>query len=136
METRRWTNPSQPQTLQLAVWLLYLNAAFGLLLGQYTPYRLVRDWVPDWIPAVSQLVVLASFIGMAVAAFGIANEKRWGYRLGVALTSGEVVLLLIDVGNLADLLSPRNLISLLFIGARAALLLHPMSRDYQRVWFK
>ena len=28
------------------------------------------------------------------------------------------------------------IIAMLFIGARAALLLHPMSRDYQRVWFK
>ena len=82
METRRWTNPSQPQTLQMAVWLLYLNAAFGLLLGQYTPYRLVATGSPIGYPPSASLVVLASFIGMAVAAFGIANEKRWGYRAG------------------------------------------------------
>ncbi len=132
METRRWTNPSQPQTLQLAVWLLYLNAAFGLLLRQYTPY----SQLGEWIPGIGGLAGVASYVGMAVAAFGIANEKRWGYRLGVVLTCGEVILLLVDIGNLADLLGFGNLIAMLFIGARAALLLHPMSRDYQRVWFK
>ena len=132
METRRWTNPSQPQTLQIAVWLLYLNAAFGLLLRQWTPYYELGRWAP----ALGDLAGVASYVGMAVAAFGIANEKRWGYRLGVALTVGEVLLLLLAIGNLTNLLAVGNLVVLLFTGARAALLLHPMSRDYQRVWFK
>jgi hypothetical protein len=30
---RRWTNPSQPQTLQIAVWLLYFNGVLGLVFG-------------------------------------------------------------------------------------------------------
>ena len=132
METRRWTNPSQPQTLQLAVWLLYLNAAFGLLLRQATPYYLIGDWVPG----IGGLASVASYVGMAVAGFAIANERRWGYRLGVVLTCGEVLLLLIAIGDLTNLLAFGNLITMLFTGARAALLLHPMSRDYQRVWFK
>ena len=33
METRRWINQSQPQTLYIAVFLLYINAAFTLLFG-------------------------------------------------------------------------------------------------------
>ena len=33
METRRWLNPSQPQTLQIAVILLYINAFFSVLGG-------------------------------------------------------------------------------------------------------
>src|SRR5207244_9693301 len=33
METRRWVNPSQPQTLQIAVFLLYFNAAFTAIFG-------------------------------------------------------------------------------------------------------
>ena len=33
METRRWTNPSQPQTLQIAVFLLYIDAFFGVIYG-------------------------------------------------------------------------------------------------------
>ena len=123
METKRWFNPSQPQTLQIAVWLLYFNAVGGLLLGSF-------------FFALGPIAGLASLVCCGAAAFGIANEKRWGYQLGVALTSAEVVLLLIDIGNLTNLLQAGVLITALFTVARAALLLHPMSRQYQRVWFK
>src|SRR5690606_16583302 len=108
------------------------NAAFGLLLRQWTPYYLLADWVP----VIGDLVGVLSYVGMAVAGFGIANEKRWGYRLGVVLTVGAVLLLFVAIGDIANLLSVGNLVNLLFTGALAALLLHPMSRDYQRVWFK
>jgi hypothetical protein len=133
MQTRRWTNPSQPQTLQIAVILLYLNAAFGLLLRSYTAFWELSRWIG--VNAAEYAGVL-SFVGMAVAAFGIANDKKWGYLLGVGLTSAEVLLLLVAIGDLSNLLRAGNLITLLFTVARAALLLHPMSRDYQRVWFK
>jgi hypothetical protein len=33
-------------------------------------------------------------------------------------------------------LTSTAIISLLFDGALVALLLHPMSREYQRIWFK
>ena len=36
----------------------------------------------------------------------------------------------------AALLTSTAVISLLFDGALVALLLHPMSREYQRIWFK
>jgi hypothetical protein len=133
MQSRRWLNPSQPQTLQIAVVLLYMNAAFGLLLRSYTAFWELARWIG--VDAAEYAGVL-SFVGMAVAAFGIANEKKWGYLLGVGLTSAEVLLLFVAIGDLANLLRAGNLITLLFTVARAALLLHPMSRDYQRVWFK
>jgi hypothetical protein len=133
MQTRRWTNPSQPQTLQIAVILLYLNAVFGLLLRQYTAFYEVDRWVSA---GLAEWVGLLSFVGMGVAAFGIANEKKWGYRLGVGLTSTEVILLLIAIGSLSNLFNANVMITALFIVAQAALLLHPMSRDYQRAWFK
>jgi hypothetical protein len=133
MQTRRWTNPSQPQTLQIAVILLYLNAVFGLLLRSYTPFYETYRWIGD---GLANYAALLSFVGMAVAAYGIANERKWGYRLGVGLTSAEVVLLLIAIGDLTNLLRAENLITTLFTVARAALLLHPMSREYQRAWFK
>ncbi|MDH4148502.1 MAG: hypothetical protein OEY23_25385 [Acidimicrobiia bacterium] len=124
METRRWTNPSQPQTLQIGVFLLYLNAAFGLLLRQANAYALLGGGF---------LFIALAYLAMVAAGFGIANNQRWGYYVGVGVTVGEVVLLL-SLG-LGILLS-SGLITLLFAGARAALLLHPMSRSYQKVWFK
>ncbi len=118
METRRWTNPTQPQTLQIAVFLLYINAVFSAL--AFSPINLV----------------LAA--GQGAAAFGIANEKRWGYVLGiVAATLGLLpfALYILDSG-VGSIFSLSLLISLLFPVALFALLVHPQSREYQRIWFR
>ena len=118
METRRWTNPSQPQTLQIAVFLLYFRAFFGLL--------------ESLVFGVSPLFALIA-IGQGVAANGIANEKRWGYSVGVAMSLAPAALRVLAYGP-GGLLSV-NPITLLFEVALIALLLHPQSRDYQRIWF-
>jgi hypothetical protein len=123
METKRWFNPSQPQTLQIAVWLLYFNAIFGLLLGSSIYF------------ALGILAGFASLVGCAAAAFGIANEKRWGYLLGVVMAILQVLLIVGGVG-LMGIFQGVALISFLFAVALVALLLHPMSREYQRIWFR
>ena len=122
METKRWFNPSQPQTLQIAVWLLYFNAIGGLLLGSV-------------YLTLGVLLGLGALIGCGAAAFGIANEKRWGYLLGVVMAVLQV-LLIVGVVGLLGVFQGVALISFLFAIALVALLLHPMSRDYQRIWFK
>ncbi|MCY4664081.1 MAG: hypothetical protein OXC00_05400 [Acidimicrobiaceae bacterium] len=123
MEPRVWVNPRQPQTLYIAQLLLYfqggISLVFALLgarsLGVYT---------------------LTIAVGKVVAAFGIANERRWGYKLGVVVAAIPIVLLLL----LAVTDTPRWLwadgIGLLFDIALVALLLHPISRNYQRYWPK
>jgi hypothetical protein len=123
METKRWFNPSQPQTLQIAVWLLYFNAVLGVLLGGSIYF------------ALGLLAGFASLVGCAAAAFGIANEQRWGYLLAVAMAVLQVILIIGGVG-LMGIFQGAALISFLFAIALVALLLHPMSRDYQRIWFK
>jgi hypothetical protein len=123
METKRWFNPSQPQTLQIAVWLLYFNAVLGVLLGGSIYF------------ALGLLGGFASLVGCAAAAFGIANEQRWGYLLAVAMAVLQVILIIGGVG-LMGIFQGAALISFLFAIALVALLLHPMSRDYQRIWFK
>ena len=122
METKRWFNPSQPQTLQIAVWLLYFNAVGGLLLGSI-------------YLSLGALFGLGALVGCAAAAFGIANEQRWGYLLGVAMAVLQVLLIVAVVGPMG-VFRGVALISFLFAVALVALLLHPMSRDYQRIWFK
>jgi phage-related holin len=123
METRRWTNPTQPQTLQIAVFLLYINAAFGVLFGEIF-----------FLFPVGLLLVIAQ----AAGGFGIANEKKWGYWLAVgAATVGLLPLAFVIVADGIDaILSITFIISMLFPVALFALLLHPMSRDYQRIWFR
>jgi hypothetical protein len=115
MESRRWVNPTQPQTLQIAVFLLYLNGIFTLLFGGL--------FVPFGV-----LII----VGSVAAAYGIANERKWGYGLGVAMALLPFALIIANRSN------PLNggIINLLFEVALVALLLHPMSRDYQRIWFK
>jgi hypothetical protein len=112
----RWFNNTQPQTLQVAVMLLYLNAAFlvlAALTGNTSPY------------------VLAIMLGEAAGAFGIANEKKWGYAVGVVAACLPLVLLILRRGAFGF-----SILTLMFEIALVALLLHPQSREYQRTWFK
>ena len=109
---RQWTNPSQPQTLQIAVFLLYMNAVFALLFGG--------------LGSIYGLMIIA---GGVAGGLGIAQEKRWGY--GVALAVALLPFVLIIAGKVFI----GGLISLLFDVALVALLLHPQSREYQRIWF-
>jgi hypothetical protein len=121
METRRWTNPGQPQTLQIAVFLLYIDAVFGVLFG-----------------AVVNPIGLLLVVGAVVGGFGIANEKKWGYWVAVATAAANLALFvpLILGDGLSAIFDIGLLINLVFPVALFALLLHPMSRDYQRVWFR
>ena len=112
---RRWFDSSQPQTLQGAVMLCYLTAVFGLLgilLGAYP---------------IAELIPLA----LGVAGYAVANEKRWGYRLGVALAAFNV---LVDLYVLV-LGAYGIILTLLFAVVLLALLLHHQSREYERIWF-
>jgi xanthine/uracil permease len=118
METTRWTNPSQPQTLQSSVILLYLNAVLGLVF------------------AFSGVSLVLS--GAQVAAgWGCANERRWGYQLGVAVAVLPF-LLLFAVNSPSDIFDSllSVLIALAFDIVLLVLLLHPMTRSYQRIWFR
>ena len=114
METRRWTNPSQPQTLQIAVFLFYIDAVFALIFG-----------------GARHVPVLLLIVGWVASGFGIANEQKWGYGLGVLMSLLPFVFLV--TGGM-DLIG-GSLLNLLFAIALVALLLHPQSRDYQRIWF-
>jgi hypothetical protein len=118
MQTRRWVNPSQPQTLQIGVLLLYFNAVSLLLFG-------------GLFSALGLLIAGASVGG----AYGIANDRKWGYGLGVAMAFAPFALRILVTGSLGAALS-ADIISLMFEVALVCLLLHPQSRDYQRIWFK
>jgi hypothetical protein len=123
LESRRWFNPSQPQTLQIAVWLLYFNAVGGLIFGSV-------------YITLGVFLGLIALVGCGAAAFGIANEQRWGYILGVVMAVLDVVLIVLAAGGVMDVFRGTVLISFLFAIALVALLLHPMSREYQRIWFR
>ena len=131
MHPRVWVNPRQPQTLYIAQILMYFQGGFDLLF-----------WVMGMVPVrtlfgsavLGAAYLLLVVVGKLAAAFGIANEMRWGYRLGVAAAAAPLALRVLAAagGGLRVLFG--NPISLMFDIALFALLLHPNSVNYQRYW--
>jgi predicted membrane channel-forming protein YqfA (hemolysin III family) len=119
-EPRRWINQSQPQTLQIAVFLLYADAAFAVF------YMLLFGVSPVYSVPVAA--------GGVAAGFGIANEKKWGYVLGVVMAFFPFAFRVLLFG--VDGLLRTGVLNLMFEIALVALLLHTQSREYQRIWFK
>jgi hypothetical protein len=81
-----------------------------------------------WLPGL----ILAA--GLGFGAYGIANEKRWGYRTATAAAIAYVALAVLLLGF--DVLNFPFIINFMFAVALVALLVHPESREYQRIWFK
>jgi len=111
---RKFLNQFQPQTLVIATLLLYINAFFDLI-------------------SFNGVLMIAAIVG-AAGGYGIANEKRWGYVVGTVFAILQVATLLGFAGS--DAFDFPLILTLLFDGALVALLVHPQSREYQRIWFK
>ncbi len=120
METRRWINQSHPQTLLFATYLLYFDAVFGVL---------------GALGAGLSPILLGIALASAGAAYGIANDRKWGYWLGVVVSGLALLPYVFALARGVNILggSPINL---MFAVAQFALLVHPMSRNYQKLWFR
>jgi hypothetical protein len=118
MERRKWFDKTQPQTLQIAMILLYINAAFGILSA---------------VGAGGIGLLLLPIILEGFAAYGIANERRIGYISGIILSG---LFALVSVALFVDFGGFSLLLNVVFSIALFVALVHPMSRDYQRIWFK
>ncbi|MGH9021611.1 MAG: hypothetical protein ACRDV9_00670, partial [Acidimicrobiia bacterium] len=66
-------------------------------------------------------------------AYGMANRRKWGYVLAIIAAGLPFLLPLIFGYGIGFIL--RNPVSLVLDVALLALVLHPQSRDYQRLWF-
>jgi hypothetical protein len=116
MGSLRWFNPQQPQTLQGAVIFSYLNSVFAVL-GMLSGASFI------------ELIILLGGVG----AVGIVNDRKWGYALCLAAALFFLVLQVIFF-----FFNPfvfAAMMNLLFSGFLVALLLHPASRLYRRVYF-
>jgi hypothetical protein len=120
----KWLDRTQPQTLYMATILMYLNAGLSLVLGG-TYYDVSVFGIHHGALLIGLLLIVAQVVG----GWGIANEKKWGYVIAVA----AAVLLLAET-----VLSFQSglLLTLIFEIALVALLLHPQSREYRRIWFR
>lgn len=113
MSERRFVNQHQPQTLVTATMLCYIQAFFLVL--NLSPLGLL----------------FAAALGYG--GYGIANEKKWGYGLAVVGSVVIVAIVLMFAGT--DVLKFPLILSFMFDVALVCLLLHPQSREYQRIWF-
>lgn len=137
LDFRKWFDRIQPQTLQIATWLLYVNGFFALVgfLGS-------EDWIGI---ARSNKGILGSLVGVVVIAgyvlggFLMANDRKLGYRLALVGAFSPFALRIwilwgYDFG-LFDMITGNNFIGFILDVALCALLLHPQSREHQRLWF-
>jgi hypothetical protein len=116
--SNQFFNQSLPQTLVISQLLCYVAAFLGII---------------DGVVASSRGVALLIIFGLIIGAVGIANERKWGYYLAVGASGLHVVMYIIVFGG--DVFMFNILIGFLFDLALFALLLHPQSRNHQKVYF-
>ena len=146
MRFTRWWNPSLPQTLAVAAMLLYVQAVFAFLglmgigLGgsAYVFLVFLFDTGTPNLNTLSSLALLAtlgSALAYGFAALAIVNGQRIGWKVGLGVAIGAVILPL-AAGGLGLVLSSSYVIGYLFDIALVAALAHPQSREYQKIWFE
>ena len=114
MNNVRIFNRSLPQMLNTAQLLLYLNGVLDLVFIGGTGYGLILP------------------IAEALGAFGLANEKKWGYWVALVGASLPVLFFLTQMSSGVYF---SGLITILIRGMIIVFLLHPQSRDYQKLYF-
>jgi hypothetical protein len=137
LDFRKWFDRMQPQTLQIATWLLYINGLFALggFLGG-------NDWIgvartdKGLLGVAVGLLVIASYV---LGGFLMANDRRLGYRFALIGAMSPFALRIwilweYDFGWF-DMITGRNFVGFLFDVALCGLLLHTQSREHQRVWY-
>ena len=127
----------QPQTLQIATWLLYFDGFFALvdLLDGGGELYYVRLQYPGGL--LLGLLIVALYAGGGLL---MANERRIGYRLSVAAAISPFILNFVVYSDIGASLRYRlfgvGIISFVFNVALLALLLHNQSKEHQRIWFR
>lgn len=137
MKTQQWINRSHPQTLVIATFLLYFDAVAALI-----PFLGDRSSLIAVAVCTLGLCVNPIYWGIAFAAacgggaYLMANDRRVGYRLAIGVAGFVLLSWLILAVRGLNILGANVVISLMFDIALFALLVHPQSKEYQRIWFK
>lgn len=138
MQNRRWYNPNLPQTLVIAQFLLYFDA-FWLVLAVLTGTGAAG--ISSGL--IGFLIGLAGIAAYVYGASGIASEQKIGYQVAIAASfiplARRIVLVFIAgasvTSNLGFILLGGSILNAIFEYALIALLLHPMSKEHQKIWF-
>jgi len=129
----RWLNPTQPQTLYSAVMLAYFRGVSIVLFGSIYYRQLPYDILGSFASRIFPLLLLIALVG---GGLGIANEKKFGFRLALSAAIYSVVATLwLGIRYAADIELLGFLLRLMFDIVLLVLLLHPQSKEYRRIWF-
>jgi hypothetical protein len=120
------------------MWLLYLNGFFALI-----GFMDKSDWVgfarvsKGSLGSLVGLFVVLSFIG---GGFLMANDRKIGYKLALVAAFSPFALRIwimwsVPGIGVLDRITGSDTIGFIFEAALCALLLHPQSREHQRVWY-
>jgi len=149
IDPKKWFDRMQPQTLQIATWLLYFDGFFALvsLIDKSGYIGYLRYQFPFGF--VIGLISVALYV---LGGLLMANDLKIGYKISVAAAASPFVLRFLAVRSLAanfetqspigftDYLTGRifggSIISSAFDIAVLALLLHTQSREHQRIWYR
>ena len=136
MQTRRWVNQSQPQTLVIATFLLYFEAIEAFVFRQSTGIgEAVLGVNSKQANTLDVLGLLLVVVGGIAAGYLVSNEKKQGWFLAIGVAALPLVAtVLLAARGYASLF--RDPVGLLFQIALLALILHEQSRNYVRLWFK
>ena len=138
LDPRKWFDRMQPQTMQIATWLLYLNGFFALI-----GFMDKSEWTGDAriekgaLGSLVGLIAVASFIG---GGYLMANDRKIGYRLALIAAFSPFILRIWILWSYPgwgaiDKITGNDTIGFIFEAALCALLLHPQSREHQRLWY-
>jgi hypothetical protein len=138
---RRFWNPSLPQTLIVSAFLLYANIIPALLFragngGIFAAMLIGLHVGFDLAVNLGNILSIAFVAGSVAAAYLIVNEKRNGWKLGIAVAAAPLVADVIAVVTGTIGLSAIIDVGLLFDIALFVALVHPQSREHQRIWFR
>ncbi|WP_298208186.1 hypothetical protein [Ferrimicrobium sp.] len=114
---------TQPQTLQIGVLLLYLNAALALLTVLFGG-------------GISLVFLILDIVLPIGGAYGVANSRKLGYYAALLATGIPLLLLIYYVLTVGlSVLFGAELLNVIITVVLFALFIHPHSRMYAKTWF-
>jgi hypothetical protein len=139
VERRLW-NPSLPQTLLIAVFLLYANAVTAVIFrtGKEGLFAVMVYGLTSSIGLATSVGNVLSVLHIAAsvgAGILISSERKVGWKLGVAAAAAPLIARAVALATGTLGLGGLISVDLLFDAAVFALLVHPQSREHQRLWF-
>ncbi len=122
----QWINRSHPQMLYIATVLCYFQAIMGTLplLGLRVGGLIAND---PWI-------YLFILVGLAAGGVGIANDKKWGWYLGLSAAIVQIAMFFV-IFHL-EWLGSELIVGFIFDIALVGLLAHSQTREYVKIWFR